>query len=481
MTSIHSEDKKYLIIFKRKDLRPNQIDDKFEIFRNTIGLDDVRDLLDLSRYTQNRMTDEIHKTDVTVTDINSFENPIIIAKLNLQQVSKLRKNPNIEFVEEEIVRRTAEEFVGWQIPKLRVNAAWIAPLSVKGSGVNVAIIDTGCDPHFDFGQNVKINQNFTSETGTAARDVNHHGTHVAGICGAIIGNNDGIQGVAPECNLWNLRAGNAQGLFSTADMIEAHQYATQNNAHVVNLSIAGGPFSQAEQNAITTGFTAGIVYCGAAGNTGREETIMYPGGYDGVIGISNMQSSGFLSETSTWGTFVDFVAPGKDITSLGENNGYRMLDGTSMACPAVSGICALMLSAYRDNGCPPYTPGAKKNQIIEKVLRDTASPAVGQYTDQGEYTTRYGYGLPQADKAVAAMKGVIPPVTPPAGGGTEPGPRPNPPQGGSAPYVRNFEGEGGGSSWWSDIGPCRYVYNRVVLKWRLGEGPSSCVGELSAT
>lgn len=408
MVSIDPKDKKYIITFKRKDLRPNQRDDKIAIFRHVVGLDDVRDIVDISSLTGSHMEDSLNKTRSTVTDINSYETPFVFARLSLDQVARLRKDPNVEFVEEEIFRKIAEETRGWQIGDMYIEKAWAAPLSVRGAGVNVAIIDTGCHTHIDFGSNLKINQNFTSRSGTVAEDPNRHGTHVAGICGAVEGNNEGIQGVAPSCNLWNLRAGDHQGLLSTADMIEAHQYATQNNAHVVNMSVAGGPFSQAEQNAITTGFNSGIVYVAAAGNTGQQESANYPSSYPGVISISNLYkaSDDFddLHSTSSYGSYVDFCAPGSDIVSLAENNGYRNLTGTSMACPAVSGIVALMLSAYNDTGCPPYTTGARKNQVIEKVLIDTAEKN-GLTTF---VATKFGNGRPRANMAVASLKGVLP-------------------------------------------------------------------------
>ena len=412
MVGIDPTDKKYIITFKPKDQRPNQRDDKFEIFRSTIGLADVRDVLDIGRYKENHMHDPILKTKQTVTDINSFQTPFIMARLTADQANRLRKNPNIALVEEDSVFYAVEEVQGWQVPKVKADTTWAAPLSVRGAGVNVGILDTGCLPHIDFGGNVKVNQNFTIRPGTGSEDAVHHGTHVAGICGAAQGNNEGVQGIAPSCNLWNLRAGDNQGMFTTTDMIEGVTYATQNNAHVFNMSISGGGLVQSLQDALTALFNTGCVIMGAAGNTGRQETATYPANFTGVIGISNLAIDNNLSVTSTWGTMVDFTTPGRDIVSLGENNLYRSLDGTSMACPCASGIAALMLSAYNDTGCPPYSPGAKKNAIIEAVMRDTAikTGLVGAGA-AGTRDIKYGYGLPQANVAVASLKGVLPAAT----------------------------------------------------------------------
>jgi subtilisin family serine protease len=409
MVAIDPKAKKYIITFKRKDQRPNGVDDKIAIFRQIIGLEDIRDILDISKYTGDHMHDPIQKTETTVTDINSYENPFIGARLTSDQVGRLRRDPNISSVNEGVTYHTAEEFPGWQVDKLTAPQTWAAPLSARGAGVNVAIMDTGCQPHLDINANLKLNQNFTARPGTASEDSVHHGTHVAGICGAIQGNNEGIQGIAPNCNIWNLRAGDQNGIFAEIDMVEALEFARQNNAHVVNMSVTSLQFSSQLEGLMASLANQGIVMCGAVGNTGRQETVTYPAGYTGVIGVSNLAIEGALSVTSTWGTMVDVTAPGRDIQSLGENNLYRVLDGTSMACPSVSGVCALMLSAYANTGCPPYDVGATKAQIIEKVLTQTTTKTglIGAGA-VGTKDIRYGFGLPVARIAVASLKGVLP-------------------------------------------------------------------------
>lgn len=410
MAQINPKDKKYIITFKRKDLRPNKRDDKIEIFRHIVGLDDIRDIVDITQLTGNRKHDTLHKTISTVTDINSYETPFVFARLTADQVGRLRRDPNVQLVEEDQVYYITEEFPGWQIAKLQADQTWASPFSVRGAGVNVGILDTGVDPHLDINANLKINQNFTARPGFAAEDLNHHGTHVSGITGAVAGNNEGIQGVAPSCNIWNLRAGDQDGMFQSTDSIEAIQYATQNNAHVLNMSISGGPFVQAFLDALNALNNTGCVIMAANGNTGRQETITYPAGYAPCIGISNLAISGTdLHPTSTFGTMTDFTCPGGDIQSLAENNLYRTLSGTSMATPCASGVAALMLSAYADNGCPPYTPGARKNQVVEAVLRDTATKSgLSGGGAIGTRDVRYGYGLMQARAAVASLKGVLP-------------------------------------------------------------------------
>lgn len=364
------------------------------------------------------MTDPIEKTVSTVTDINSYDCPFICARLTTDQVGRLRRDPNVSLVQEDYQWHALEEVQGWQIPFLRVPEAWNPPLSMRGSGVNVAIMDTGVNPHIDL-PNLRVNQNFTARSGTGAEDPNRHGTHVAGLVGAAQGNNEGIQGVAPSCNIWNLRAGDQNGLFSFADSLEALQYANQNSAHVVNMSFGGvapaGPLDDAFQQAINAGFAQDILYVGAAGNTGQQEVNFTPAGYLNVIAITNLQSNGALfpgqGVGSSWGTYVDLTAPGTDIVSLAENNLYRSLTGTSMACPAASGLFALCVGAYNSTppGCPPRDPSVRRNQTVAVAVAETATKSgLSNAGPAGQKDIRYGYGYPLAGPAVASLKGVLP-------------------------------------------------------------------------
>ena len=416
MAKIDQKDKKYMITFKRKDLRPNKRDDKFELFRHIVGLEDVRDILDLSRYKDNHMTEPIRKTVSTVTDINSYECPFVFARLTEYQVGRLRRDPNVLIVEEDGMWYATEELQGYQVPKLRAPNAWAAPLSCRGQGANVASIDTGVNPHLDLGANLKINQNFTARPGTAAEDANHHGTHVAGITGALEGNNDGIQGIAPNCNIWNLRAGDQNGGFQQTDSIEAIQYATQNSAHVINMSFGGtASGNSAGEQAVTAAWNAEILLFGAAGNTGIQEAAFYPAAYPNVLGVSNLNETGDalvpgVGFGSSWGTYVDFTTPGHNIVSLAENNLYRTLSGTSMACPAASGVAALCVQAYNSApACPPRDPSSKRNVVIANVLAQTAiKTGLSGAGPVGTRDIRYGYGLLQAGTAVTSLKGVLP-------------------------------------------------------------------------
>lgn len=412
MVGIDPRNKKYIITFKPKPERPNQRDDKFEIFRNVVGLADVRDILDLNRHTgPTHMHDPIRKTLFTVTDINSYDSPIINAKLTPDQANRLRKDPNVLYVMEESIEYATVEGVTWQWPEVHTQQAQASPLSAFGSGVNVCVLDTGVDnTHVDLTARVKVVQNFVADN-LGGKGGSDHGTHVAGIIGATQGNNEGTAGVAPLCNIWNLRCGDGVGAFSQADIIEAQEYAKANGATLLNQSFGGSAFDATLQTRYQSLYDAGLLIINSAGNSGVQQ-LEYPGSYPSNVCISSIQPGHIISDFSTWNNTVDLTAPGTDISSCGYNNTIVTKSGTSMACPCVCGIAALCFGVFRANACgPPYTPGARPNQIIEAVLRDSATKTAsdGLLTGSQPRGTKdifYGYGIPLADVCVAALKGV---------------------------------------------------------------------------
>ena len=419
MVKIDPKDKKYLITFKPKDQRPNQRDDKFEIFRNAIGLADIRDMLDLKQYTGHHMHTLIRKTRTTVTDINSYELPIIIARLNPDQANRLRRDPNIKYVEEDGVHYPIAEIPGYQIEFVQAAPAWVPPLSAQGAGVNVAIIDDGCySNHPDLAGHVKVNQDFTGIGHTTPDGGNFHGTHCTGIAGAIH-NDIGMVGTAPMCNLWNLKVGTTGG-YAISFIIEATQYAIQNGAHILSESYGSYVLKFQEGDAVAASISAGLIVNATAGNTqpltggGFSPQLLpdgghWPSAFPGVNGISNCNELKALSDRSNYGPHVDFTSPGTNINSTATNNGYALNSGTSMACPCFAGVCATVLSAYvSGTTCPPYTPGASKRDVVEKVIRDTCTKTgFSQAGAIGTRDLRFGWGIPQTDKAVAIMKGVL--------------------------------------------------------------------------
>jgi subtilisin family serine protease len=260
---------------------------------------------------------------------------------------------------------------------IRAPAAW--DISRGSSNVLVAVLDTGIDyNHPDLAANIWINPgevgilstntldddgngytndfhgwNFVSENNNPIDD-NGHGTHCAGIIGAVGDNSIGVAGVCWNVSLVGLKILNANGeLGVSSDAVEAIIYAIKLRANVLSLSWRGTSFQQTLQDAIQQAATNNILVVAAAGNDGanNDTTPVYPASYTNanIISVASSTANDALSDFSNYGsTKVDIAAPGDQILSTWPLRKYKTLSGTSMACPYVAGAAALLLS------CEPW-------------------------------------------------------------------------------------------------------------------------------
>ncbi len=190
-----------------------------------------------------------------------------------------------------------------------------------------------------------------SEDGFSNREYGH-GTHCAGIIGAVTGNRIGIAGVGSvsgKLSMMSLRVlTGAEGTGDTYHVIQAILYAEDNGADICNLSMGS---YQDDSLLRRTILNSEMLFVCAAGNDRRnlERTPIYPGSYrmDNVICVGNMQENGGLYWQSNYSSsFVDLAAPGTDIYSTLPGNQYGSKTGTSMAAPFVTGTAALIHSYY---------------------------------------------------------------------------------------------------------------------------------------
>ncbi|HPY59719.1 MAG TPA: S8 family serine peptidase [Methanospirillum sp.] len=260
----------------------------------------------------------------------------------------------------------------------------------KGSDtIVVAVLDTGVDyTHPDLAGNIWVNpgeipNNGIDDDGNGyvddvygydfinndndPMDDNGHGTHCAGIIGAIGNNGIGVAGVTWKVKIMPLKFLRADGTGDTAASLNAIAYARRMGADIISCSWGGKAKSQALGDAIAS--TNALFPC-AAGNEGsdNDKTPHYPSGFDlpQIISVAASDAKDGIPAFSNYGaTKVDVAAPGDWImstypTSLGHQ--YVKMKGTSMATPYVSGLAALLLAKE-----PSLTPAKLKARIMDTV------------------------------------------------------------------------------------------------------------------
>jgi subtilisin len=274
----------------------------------------------------------------------------------------------------------------WNIDRVNAPEAWNR--GYTGSGIVVAVIDSGVDyKHPDLDSNIWINfkeiaGNGKDDDGNGyvddvrgwdfigndnnPIDLDGHGTHIAGIIAAE-NNGIGTTGVAPNAKIMPIRALDAlEG--TTADVVAGIRYAANNGANVINVSI-GRNFPSIElESAISYAVSKGSVVVFASGNDG-DSVPDFPARYATNYGIavgaiaSDNQVANFSDRSGS--RLIDYVvAPGVNVYSTLPNGQYGLNDGTSMAAPHVAGVAALILSAN-----PNLSPAQ-----VESIITTTANP-----------------------------------------------------------------------------------------------------------
>ncbi len=284
----------------------------------------------------------------------------------------------------------------------KVNRRW------RGRGVKVAVVDSGI---VNDSGDLQAKGGFNTLDGSPPEswnvDEKGHGTHCAGVI-ACQHNNIGISGGAPDCEVYSLKVFPG-GMVS--DIIEAIEWSIANNIDVVSLSLGAPSPDPVLEQVLNDAYQRGLTLVAAAGNEGTR--VAYPAAYDSVIAVSALGSYGTFPDDSDhmtkvgierdWtgrlfsATFTNFgpeisvCAPGVAVVST-VPGGYAAWDGTSMACPMISGLVALILEAYPQI----RTRTRQQPEMVKAILQASC-------VNLGMEAVVQGSGLPQADRALGGV------------------------------------------------------------------------------
>ncbi len=287
----------------------------------------------------------------------------------------------------------------------------------------IAILDTGVDiNHPDLADNIWTNPKETEDGKDTDRngfkddihgwdfinqtnrigDYNGHGTHCAGIAAAVGGNNIGVVGVNPEALIMPVTVMQSNGTGDIATIVKGIDYAAANGADVISMSIGSYGYSIAEEQALAKAYSKAVLVA-AAGNDGTDieprfkGAPCYPAAFTFVIGVQATFENGWLacfSNTDRLGPIYtsydeerlynyEVAAPGNGILSTYPGGRYKIMNGTSMACPFVAGLVSRIIQTKEINS----------KEILFGDMIHTTGPLI---SCQGQYLYKMG-GLVNAE------------------------------------------------------------------------------------
>jgi len=287
--------------------------------------------------------------------------------------------------------------------------AW--DIETGSSNVTIAVIDSGVDyMHPDLFDNIWLNDNeipdnFIDDDGNGfvddirgwdfIRNTNDpkddfgHGTHCAGIVGAVGNNSVGISGVCWDCKVMSVKVFSEYGSSSVGVLARGISYAAENGADVFSMSW-GGSDSQLIKDVLNQAYSKGIVLVASAGNYNSQ--IPYaPAKYDNVIAVAAIDKNNTKAVFSNYGNWVDVTGPGVDVFSTmptyhvtlndyGYTQDYSNMSGTSMSAPYVAGVVGLTLSKNL---------GMKQEEIKTLIQSAISSVESSSYIGVGNINSYY--------------------------------------------------------------------------------------------
>lgn len=324
-----------------------------------------------------------------------------VSGLSRSDAKELREDPRVKYVEPDRKLELNGQTIPTGISRVLATQSPTADIDGKDDArvnVDVAVIDSGIDhshPDLDVVQRIDCVESSGPCVTASASEWYYHGTHVAGIIGAIDDEN-GVVGVAPGARLWDVQVFNVNGEGFTSWTLAGINWVTEHatEIEVANMSLGGAGTSLAQEEALEKSLTAGVANVAAAGNQGLNAEARNPArsphvitvsalaDYDGAAGgkatpaCSNQGADDTHAIFSNWGGAVDLSAPGVCINSTMPGSKYANKYGTSFATPHVAGAVALLASKSN--------PGSKADvEGIRDALIDGGSLAWNDTSEDG--------------------------------------------------------------------------------------------------
>lgn len=280
----------------------------------------------------------------------------------------------------------------WHLHRINAQAAW--DISQGSPNISLAIVDDAVQTtHPDLAANMLPGRDVSlgNNNPNPPNNTFSHGTHVAGISGAVTNNGTGVASIGFNIKIIPVKSTNDAEFIT--DGYEGITWAAANGADVINMSWGGTFGGQTGANVVNAAFNQGITLVAAAGND-NVETAFFPAGYSNVISVASSTSNDAKSGFSNYGNWITITAPGSNIRSTVPTNAYAVFNGTSMASPLVAGLCGLILSVN-----PAFTPTQVRNCLT--------SSAVNINSVNANFVNKLGAGRINAEQALICAQGSI--------------------------------------------------------------------------
>ncbi|MGH3737539.1 MAG: type VII secretion-associated serine protease mycosin, partial [Micromonosporaceae bacterium] len=294
--------------------------------------------------------------------------------------------------------------LSWYLDAMHVESAHRIS---KGNGVVVAVVDSGVDSSHPDLQGRVLKGGVVGEdpdekvSGDGRDDEDGHGTGMASLIAGTGKGANSILGVAPEAKILPVRLEqNSEGSFRPEYVYRGVRWAIDHGAKIVNMSLGGGRSTDApwKKELIDYAIEKDVVLIAAAGNVDQGDTqVAEPASIPGVVAVSGVTEDGTFWDGSAKGPEVVLSAPAEQLPAaaphgLKDSTGYVLADGTSGATALVSGVAALIRSAF---------PDASASEVVNRLIRTAEDRGKSGRDDQ------YGFGVVDAR---AALEGDVPKV-----------------------------------------------------------------------